>query len=77
MNTAGTEARAESHGDNLLQEMVEYDGIVILATNLRKNLDEAFARRTHFSVEFPQPEEHRIDGAGLVCGLFALRVLCG
>jgi AAA+ superfamily predicted ATPase len=47
----------------LLQKMEEYDGIVILATNLRKNLDEAFARRMHFSVEFPLPEEpdrHRI-----------------
>jgi len=44
----------------LLQKMEEYDGMVILATNLRKNLDEAFARRMHFSVEFPSPEEpHR------------------
>ncbi|MCJ7743407.1 MAG: ATP-binding protein [Dehalococcoidales bacterium] len=41
----------------LLQRMEEYDGIVILATNLRKNMDEAFARRMHFSVEFPMPEE--------------------
>ncbi len=41
----------------LLQKMEEYQGIVILATNLRKNLDEAFARRIHFSVEFPFPEE--------------------
>ncbi len=41
----------------LLQKMEEYDGIVILATNLRKNLDEAFARRMHFSIEFPSPEE--------------------
>jgi ATP-dependent 26S proteasome regulatory subunit len=41
----------------LLQKMEEYDGIVILATNLRKNVDEAFARRMHFSVEFPFPEE--------------------
>ena len=37
--------------------MEEYDGIVILATNLRKNLDEAFARRMHFAVELPFPEE--------------------
>ena len=29
----------------LLQHMEEYDGIVILATNLRKNMDEAFVRR--------------------------------
>ncbi|HEX9976642.1 MAG TPA: AAA family ATPase [Dehalococcoidales bacterium] len=41
----------------LLQRMEEYDGVVILATNLRKNMDEAFARRMHFTVEFPMPEE--------------------
>jgi SpoVK/Ycf46/Vps4 family AAA+-type ATPase len=41
----------------LLQKMEEYDGVVILATNLRKNMDEAFARRMHFAVEFPIPEE--------------------
>jgi ATP-dependent 26S proteasome regulatory subunit len=47
----------------LLQKMDEYEGAVILATNLRKNMDEAFARRMHFTVEFPTPEEadrHRI-----------------
>jgi len=44
----------------LLQKMEEYEGVVILATNLRKNLDEAFQRRMHFSVDFPFPEEeHR------------------
>jgi hypothetical protein len=44
----------------LLQKMEEYDGIVILATNLRQNLDEAFLRRMHVIVEFPVPdEEHR------------------
>lgn len=41
----------------LLQKMEEYDGIVVLATNLRKNLDEAFVRRMHFMIEFPFPEE--------------------
>jgi len=41
----------------LLQKMEEYDGVVILATNLRKNMDEAFARRMHFTVEFPIPDE--------------------
>ncbi len=41
----------------LLQKMDEYDGVVILATNLRKNLDEAFVRRMHFAVEFPFPSE--------------------
>lgn len=44
----------------LLQKMEEYDGIAILATNLRENLDEAFLRRLQFIVEFPMPDEvHR------------------
>jgi SpoVK/Ycf46/Vps4 family AAA+-type ATPase len=40
----------------LLQQMEDYDGVTILATNLRRNLDDAFARRLHHAVEFPQPE---------------------
>jgi hypothetical protein len=39
----------------LLQKMEEYEGMVILATNLRKNMDEAFVRRLHVTVEFPVP----------------------
>jgi ATP-dependent 26S proteasome regulatory subunit len=40
--------------------MEEYEGIAILATNLRQHLDEAFVRRMQFIVEFPFPdEEHR------------------
>jgi ATP-dependent 26S proteasome regulatory subunit len=31
--------------------------VVILATNFRKNMDEAFVRRLHFAVEFPFPNE--------------------
>jgi hypothetical protein len=41
----------------LLQKMESYDGVVILATNLRKNLDDAFVRRLHVAIEFPFPEE--------------------
>jgi AAA+ superfamily predicted ATPase len=40
----------------LLQKMEEYEGIVILATNFRKNIDDAFTRRIHYIVEFPFPE---------------------
>lgn len=40
----------------LLQKMEEYDGIVILATNLRNNIDEAFVRRIRFILEFPFPD---------------------
>jgi len=39
----------------LLQKMEEYEGTVILATNLRKNMDEAFVRRIQFTIEFPFP----------------------
>jgi adenylate kinase family enzyme len=41
----------------LLQKMEEYDGVVVLATNLRKNLDDAFVRRLHVAIDFPMPEE--------------------
>ncbi len=40
----------------LLQRMEEYEGVSILATNLRKSLDEAFARRLQHTVEFPFPD---------------------
>ncbi len=40
----------------LLQRMESYDGVTILATNLRANLDEAFTRRLQFAVDFPFPD---------------------
>jgi len=44
----------------LLQKMEQYDGVAILATNLRQNLDDAFLRRLHAVIEFPMPDEaHR------------------
>lgn len=39
----------------LLQRIEDFSGVVILATNLRQNIDEAFLRRIHTLVEFPQP----------------------
>jgi len=50
----------------LLQKMEEFDGIAILATNLRNNMDEAFARRMHIAIDFPFPDEqyrYRIWGS--------------
>ncbi len=41
----------------LLQKMEDYDGIVVLATNFRRNMDLAFVRRMQFTVEFPFPGE--------------------
>jgi hypothetical protein len=40
----------------LLQRMEAYDGVTILATNLRANLDAAFTRRFATIVDFPFPE---------------------
>ena len=40
----------------LLQRMEQFDGIALLATNLRGNLDTAFSRRLHFIVHFPDPD---------------------
>ncbi|HPU35488.1 MAG TPA: AAA family ATPase [Bacillota bacterium] len=41
----------------LLQKMEEYEGITILATNLRRNLDDAFVRRMAFTIHFAFPDE--------------------
>lgn len=41
----------------LLQRMEEYSGIVILATNMKQNLDEAFVRRMRFIIHFPFPND--------------------
>jgi hypothetical protein len=40
----------------LLQRMEDHDGVVILATNLQRNLDEAFARRLPYTIEFTPPD---------------------
>jgi hypothetical protein len=44
----------------LLQRIEDFTGVVILASNLSQNIDAAFARRVHYVVEFPMPDEaHR------------------
>ncbi|MDQ6783002.1 MAG: ATP-binding protein [Actinomycetota bacterium] len=40
----------------LLQRMETFDGLAILATNLRANVDDAFARRLDMVVDFPVPD---------------------
>ena len=37
--------------------MEDFDGLAILSTNLRQNIDEAFTRRLAFTVHFPFPDE--------------------
>jgi ATPase family associated with various cellular activities (AAA) len=41
----------------LLQRLETFDGITILATNLKANFDEAFARRLDVSADFNLPEK--------------------
>ncbi|MFD8752834.1 ATP-binding protein [Kitasatospora sp. NPDC059577] len=41
----------------LLQRMESFDGIAVLTSNLRANLDEAFTRRLDVIAEFPRPDE--------------------
>ncbi len=61
----------------LLQRMERFRGVAILATNRRKDLDEAFLRRLRFVLEFPLPDAperkriwqsgipEEVDGSGL------------
>jgi SpoVK/Ycf46/Vps4 family AAA+-type ATPase len=39
----------------LLQRLETFDGLAVLATNLRANIDEAFTRRLDAIVDFPAP----------------------
>lgn len=48
---------ANAETAHLLQKMEEYDGMVILATNLVDQIDDAFRRRIKFMVPFRFPDE--------------------
>ncbi|MDN5770880.1 MAG: ATP-binding protein [Microlunatus sp.] len=39
----------------LLQRLETFDGLAVLATNLRSNIDEAFVRRLDAIIDFPSP----------------------
>lgn len=41
----------------LLQQVEEFDGVCILATNLLQNIDAAFMRRISFVIHFPFPDK--------------------
>ena len=41
----------------LLQRLETYDGLVVLATNLQRNIDPAFLRRISVAIDFVAPEE--------------------
>ena len=52
----GQDRWANNQVNHLLQVIEEYSGVVILATNLRQHLDDAFQRRIHVVVDFPAPD---------------------
>jgi SpoVK/Ycf46/Vps4 family AAA+-type ATPase len=47
--------------DYLLQRMEQFDGVAVLATNRKGDMDQAFLRRLRFLIDFipPGPEERR------------------
>lgn len=51
----GTDRYANMEVGYLLQRLESSDGLVILTSNLKDNIDPAFTRRFHFVVHFPRP----------------------
>lgn len=45
----------------LLQRVEDYDGLVILASNFKSNIDEAFMRRFQAVIHFPMPSSSERD----------------
>lgn len=55
--TSSNDRHANQEISYLLQRVEDYPGVVILATNLKANIDEAFARRFQSLVYFPMPDQ--------------------
>jgi hypothetical protein len=51
----GTDRYANTEVSHLLQRFEQHAGLVILASNLRENIDPAFTRRFNVVVPFPRP----------------------
>jgi SpoVK/Ycf46/Vps4 family AAA+-type ATPase len=54
---SGTDRYANLEVGYLLQRLEDYAGLVILATNLKNEMDEAFVRRFQIVLHFPRPTE--------------------
>lgn len=58
--SSSNDRHANQEVSYLLQRVEDFPGVVILATNLKANLDEAFTRRFQSMIYFPMPgSEHR------------------
>jgi hypothetical protein len=52
----GTDRYANLEVSYLLQRLEDHNGLVILASNLKDNIDAAFTRRFQIVIHFPRPE---------------------
>jgi hypothetical protein len=52
----GVDRYANLEVSYLLQRLEDYLGLVILASNLKDNIDAAFTRRFHIIIHFPRPD---------------------
>jgi len=60
--SSSNDRHANQEVSYLLQRVEAFPGVVILATNLKANIDEAFARRFQTSIYFPLPDvEQRLQ----------------
>ncbi len=56
-NKSSNDRHANQEVAFLLQKIEEHPGVIILATNVRSNMDKAFLRRFQSEVYFPVPDE--------------------
>ncbi|MEG0616407.1 MAG: ATP-binding protein [Oscillospiraceae bacterium] len=56
-NSDAQDRYANAETAYLLQRTEQYDGIILLATNLLQNFDEAFRRRIDCMIHFPLPDK--------------------
>lgn len=71
---------ANADTNYLLQLLEDYQGIALLATNKKNNLDPAFTRRIRYVLDFPRPDPTQRQAiwrkvTGELCGPDALRGL--
>lgn len=57
-NKSSNDRHANQEVAYLLQRIEYHPGTVILASNLKENIDEAFFRRFQSAIHFPMPDQH-------------------
>jgi len=57
--SSSNDRHANQEVSYLLQRVEDFPGVVILATNLRANIDDAFARRFQSVIYFPMPDANQ------------------